>query len=56
MAGMTGDGGEGAETAGPVAQAEPLPAIPVSAGALIFDRAGRFRALPAITGHARHYK
>jgi len=45
MAGMTGDGGEGAETAGPAGQAEPLPAIPVSAGALIFDGAGRLLIL-----------
>src|SRR6516165_10794617 len=45
MAGMTGDGGEGAETAGPAGQAEPLPAIPVSAGALIFDGPGRLLIL-----------
>jgi len=45
MAGMTGDGGEGAETACPAGQAEPLPAIPVSAGALIFDGAGRLLIL-----------
>jgi 8-oxo-dGTP diphosphatase len=45
MAGMTGDGGEGGQTAGAADQAEPLPAIPVSAGALIFDRAGRLLIL-----------
>jgi 8-oxo-dGTP pyrophosphatase MutT (NUDIX family) len=45
MAGMTGDGGQGAETAGPAAEDEPLPAIPVSAGALIFNRAGRLLIL-----------
>jgi len=45
MADMTGDGGEDAETADPAAQAEPLPAIPVSAGALMFDGAGRLLIL-----------
>jgi len=43
--GMTGNGAEDTETAGPAEQAEPLPAIPVSAGALIFDRAGRLLIL-----------
>ena len=45
MAGMTDDGEEDAETAGLAAEAEPLPAIPVSAGALIFDGAGRLLIL-----------
>lgn len=45
MTGMTDDGEEHAETAGVAAEAEPLPAIPVSAGALIFDGAGRLLIL-----------
>jgi 8-oxo-dGTP pyrophosphatase MutT (NUDIX family) len=45
MAGMTSDGEEDAQAAGPAAEAEPLPAIPVSAGALIFDGAGRLLIL-----------
>jgi 8-oxo-dGTP diphosphatase len=45
MAAMTDDGEEDAETADPAAEAEPLPAIPVSAGALIFDGAGRLLIL-----------
>jgi len=45
MASMSGNGGQSAETAGVAAEAEPLPAIPVSAGALIFDRAGRLLIL-----------
>jgi 8-oxo-dGTP pyrophosphatase MutT (NUDIX family) len=40
---MTGDGST--DEAGPAVEAEPLPAIPVSAGALIFDRAGRLLIL-----------
>ena len=42
---MTGNGKEGAQTAVPAVAAEPLPAIPTSAGALIFDRAGRLLIL-----------
>ena len=45
MAGMTSDAEEDGEAAGPAAEAEPLPAIPVSAGALIFDGAGRLLIL-----------
>jgi 8-oxo-dGTP diphosphatase len=45
MASMTGNDEEDTETAGPAEQAELLPAIPVSAGALIFDRAGRLLIL-----------
>jgi 8-oxo-dGTP diphosphatase len=40
---MTGE--DLTERAGPAAEAEPLPAIPVSAGALIFDRRGRLLIL-----------
>jgi 8-oxo-dGTP diphosphatase len=42
---MTSNGEDGTERAVPAAEAEPLPAIPVSAGALIFDRAGRLLIL-----------
>ena len=45
MASMSGNGGQSAETADVAGEAEPLPAIPVSAGALIFDRAGRLLIL-----------
>jgi len=42
---MTSNGEDGTERADPATEAEPLPAIPVSAGALIFDRAGRLLIL-----------
>jgi len=42
---MTSNGEDGTERAAPAAETEPLPAIPVSAGALIFDRAGRLLIL-----------
>jgi 8-oxo-dGTP diphosphatase len=42
---MTGNAEGGTETAGPAAEVTPLPAIPTSAGALIFDRAGRLLIL-----------
>jgi 8-oxo-dGTP pyrophosphatase MutT (NUDIX family) len=42
---MISNGEDGTQRADPAAEAEPLPAIPVSAGALIFDRAGRLLIL-----------
>jgi 8-oxo-dGTP pyrophosphatase MutT (NUDIX family) len=42
---MTSNGEDGTERADPATEGEPLPAIPVSAGALIFDRAGRLLIL-----------